>query len=58
LETKEAKHHDLTLASNRRPAIPLGASRQFERAAHAQACISGGGRSAFRHATFRRRLIK
>jgi hypothetical protein len=37
-----------TLETNRRPASPLGASRPFERAVHAQACLSGGGRSAWR----------
>jgi hypothetical protein len=37
-----------TLETNRRPAIPLDAGRRFERAAHAQACFSGGGRSALR----------
>jgi hypothetical protein len=36
-----------TLETNRRPASPLGAGRQFVRAVHAQACLSGGGRSAF-----------
>jgi hypothetical protein len=37
-----------TLETNRRPASPLVAGRQFEYAVHAQACISGGGRSALR----------
>jgi len=45
--------HDLpnqTLETNRRPASPLGTSRQFERAVHAQTYLSGGGRSALRSA--------
>jgi len=37
-----------TLETNRRPAIPLDAGWKFERAVYAQACVSGGGRSAFR----------
>jgi hypothetical protein len=41
-----------TLETNRRPASPHDAGRQFERAVHAQACISGGRRSALRSAAF------
>jgi hypothetical protein len=37
--------------TKRRPASPLDAGRQFERAVHAQACLPGGGRSPFRSAT-------
>jgi hypothetical protein len=36
------------LATNRRPAVPLGAARQFGQAVHAQVCVCGGGRSACR----------
>jgi hypothetical protein len=42
------KKPNQTLETNRRPASPLEAGRQFERAVHAQACLSGGGRSALR----------
>jgi hypothetical protein len=35
-----------TLETNRRPAPPLDAEREFGRAVHAQACVSGSGRSA------------
>jgi hypothetical protein len=41
-----------TLETNRRPASPLDAGHQFGRAVYAQACISGGGRSAIRWAQF------
>jgi hypothetical protein len=37
-----------TLETNCRPATPLDAGRQFGRAAHALACVSGGSRSALR----------
>jgi hypothetical protein len=45
-----------TLETNRRPASPLAAAREFERAVHAQACLSGGGRSALRSALQPHRL--
>lgn len=34
------------LETNRRPVSVLGAEQQFRRVDYAQACISGGGRSA------------
>lgn len=34
--------------TNRRPAFPLDAEWQCERAVHAQPCASGGSRSALR----------
>ena len=37
-----------TLEMNCRPASPLDAGRQFGRADHAPACVSGGSRSALR----------
>jgi hypothetical protein len=40
-----------TLETICRPASPLGAGWQFERAVHAPACVSGGSRSALRWAT-------
>ena len=39
-----------TLETNRRPAIPLDARGEFGCVVHAQACVSGGGRSALRWA--------
>jgi len=36
------------LETNRRHALPLDATWRFARAVHAQACVSGGGRSALR----------
>jgi hypothetical protein len=39
-----------TLETNCRPAYPLDAGRQFGRAVHALACVSGGSRSALRWA--------
>jgi hypothetical protein len=44
------KKPNQTLETNRRPASPLGVGRQFVHDVHAQACISGGGRSALRSA--------
>jgi len=38
-----------TLETNCRPASPLDAWQQFERAVHARPCVSGGSRSALRY---------
>jgi hypothetical protein len=46
-----------TLETNCRPASPLNAGRQFERAVRAQACVSGGSRSAWRSPRLRTRLV-
>lgn len=39
------------LETNRRPALPLDAGREFQRAVRDRACVSGGGRSALRSTT-------
>jgi len=39
-----------SVETNRRPASPLDAWWESERAVHAQACLFGGGLSAFRSA--------
>jgi hypothetical protein len=45
------KKPNQTLETSCRPASPLDALRQFGRAVHALACVSGGSRSALRWAT-------
>ena len=47
LEMKDAANQ--TLETNRRPALALNDDGQFMSAAHAPACLSGGGRPALRY---------